>query len=120
MRRAQPLHPPALLVDQDGSVGAADRITKIINQCTNLVRTADVAIVVSLLAEENQAPWVGLAQERAFLGRYRGSGHIGDEGFDGHRRGLSARRKGVKAPMRRWKPSERASASYSADAFDRG
>jgi hypothetical protein len=43
MRRPQPLHPPAFLVDQHGSIGAPHRRAKIANQRPDLGRRTDVA-----------------------------------------------------------------------------
>src|SRR5437868_7171931 len=88
VRWLQALYAPALLVDQNRRIGAADRITKTVNERAHLVRRADVAIVVSLLAEQDQAPGIGIAQKRALLPGKGQSGEIGDEGFDRHRRGL--------------------------------
>ena len=43
LRWSQPLHPTAFLIDQDGSVGPADGVAKIVHQPTHLVRALDVA-----------------------------------------------------------------------------
>ncbi|MGL3208210.1 hypothetical protein [Bradyrhizobium sp. BR 1433] len=60
MRRAEPLHPPAFLVDQDRGIGDADCGPEFPNKSRHLGRTLDVAL------EQNEAPWPLGANEFAF------------------------------------------------------
>ena len=51
VRRAQPLHPAPLLVDQDRRVSRARSRPQFLNQRSNLSRRLDIAL------EEDEAPW---------------------------------------------------------------
>ena len=63
VRRLQALHPPALLVDQDRSLGMLDRRAQIVHQAAHLVRIGDVA------REQDEAERLNVAEERALLAR---------------------------------------------------
>jgi hypothetical protein len=44
LRRLQPLHPSALLIDQDRRIGLADGCTQFLNQLSNLAGRVDIAL----------------------------------------------------------------------------
>ena len=73
MRRAEALHAAALLVDEHRGV-AADRGAEIVDQPTQRVRARDIAL------ENDQTPWLRIAEERAFRVGQRRSGNAGYEG----------------------------------------
>ena len=84
MRRAEPLHPAALLVDQDRGVVAADDLAKICNKRATCVGRLDVAL------EQDQAPRAAASRRnaRSSCGERR-AGQAGDESARRHRRGLA-------------------------------
>ena len=61
VRRPEPLHPAALLVDQDGRIGA-QFMQSFIN------KASDLRLIFNVSLEQDQAPRPGLAQERALIG----------------------------------------------------
>ena len=90
MRRAQPLHPAPLLVDQDRRVSRARSRPQFLNQRSNLSRRLDIAL------EEDEAPWAFGADELPLAGGQLGSGNAGDEGPLAHNGRLTLPRQGVK------------------------
>ena len=78
MRRAEALHPAALLVDQNRRVGAAHGRTKISDQRATCVGRLDIAL------EEDEAPRLRLAQERTLLGVIAVQAMKARAGIDGH------------------------------------
>ena len=76
MRRAEALHPPALLVDQDRRV-AADNAAELVDQPTQRVGTSDIP------RENDETPGLRFAEELALLMRQRGPCNTGDEGAHG-------------------------------------
>ena len=67
MRRPEPLHPAALLVDQDGRIAA-----EFMESFTNKI--SDLSLVLNVALEQDQAPRTGLAQKRALVRRQRQAG----------------------------------------------
>ena len=61
MRRPHALHAAPLLIDEHRGVAAADQIPKGIRQRLHLRDVDDIAL------EQDQAPWLGLPDEGAFL-----------------------------------------------------
>jgi hypothetical protein len=80
-------HPPALLVDEDRSIGAADHVAEIFHQRNQTIRRCYIAL------EKDQTPWRGFAQERTFRRRYFSTSKSCDECAFCHRRGLARRRR---------------------------
>ena len=68
MRRPEPLHPPALLIDQHRSFGNAYRFEGILNQ------PGDLGFVLDVALEQDEAPWPSLTQECALVRRERKAG----------------------------------------------
>lgn len=107
MRRPHPLHPAALLVDQDRRL-AAQRLAKIGGQAAQLIGRLDVA------GEEDEAPRVGVAEERrlvaaepgAFGAEDRGGGHRTTTGMQAASSATSAEQK-RRASARSAKPVAR-------------
>jgi hypothetical protein len=62
VRRGQPLHPPAFLIDQDRDIQAPHASPEIINDIGDLLWVIDIPL------EQDQAPRIGLA-EKSPLGR---------------------------------------------------
>ncbi len=83
VRRAHPLHPAALLVDQDRRVGPADRVAERGGQRAHLVGRADVAL------EQDEAPGPHVPEEGGLLRREGPAGAAEDQGTGGHRDGLA-------------------------------
>lgn len=79
MRRAEPGHAAAFLVDQNRRIAAADTLTQRSHQITNLTGRATVAL------EQNEADWVGGSKEIAFDGAQALAGAAQDD----RARGLS-------------------------------
>jgi len=77
VRRRHSLNPSALLIDQNGRVGAPDAVPERPRQRAHLIGVADVAL------EENEAPRILPAQEGAFLLTKREARAAADEGL-GH------------------------------------
>ena len=63
MRRPEPLHAAALLIDQHRRIGPADRRAELSDQPANLLGRRDVAL------EDDQPPGRSLTQERTFRRR---------------------------------------------------
>ena len=82
MRRLQPLHAPAFLVDQDRSI-APDRVTQRRHERAHLIGIGDIAL------EENEAPRLGFGQKRALVRGELRAGDSSDKGADRHPRGLA-------------------------------
>ena len=61
VRRAHPLHAPALLVDQDGRLIAADRVAQSFAERLHLAGIVDVAL------EEDEPPGLRIAEERDLI-----------------------------------------------------
>ena len=74
MRRADPLDPAALLIDQDRRVLALERLAHVAAEPPDLLRIVGVAL------EEDDAPGPGVAQERALVLRELRSRKSADEG----------------------------------------
>jgi hypothetical protein len=80
MRRAEALHPSALLVDQDWGI-AADKAAEFADQPTQWVGAGDIP------GENNETPGFRFAEELPFLIGQRRPRNAGDEGA--HWRGLA-------------------------------
>jgi hypothetical protein len=86
MRRPQPGHAPAFLVDQHRGIRLAQAIPQFINQRRYLIRRFDIAL------EQDEAPWALTADEFALRGGQYGSGYAGNEGPCAHQGRLSVPR----------------------------
>jgi hypothetical protein len=67
VRRAEALHPAALLIDQDRRI-AAEFTYRFANKINNLILILDVSL------EQDQPPRAGVAEEGALLRRQRQTG----------------------------------------------
>ena len=74
VRRPQPRHPAALLIDQHRRSFAADAVAQIGDQRAHLIWRGAIA------REQNEAERIGVAKEAAFPGRERGFRHPEDRG----------------------------------------
>ena len=74
MRRPEPLHAAAFLIDQDFDVGPAECRANIVGQGAKLRRIVDIAF------EENDAIGLLIAQKSALLGIKREAAAAADEG----------------------------------------
>src|SRR5690606_31959842 len=79
VRRLEPRHPPAFLVDQDGDVGAAGDFPHLVRQRPHLLGRVHVAL------EEDEPPRARVAEEGPLLRRQRQALAAEDAGRDGHR-----------------------------------
>jgi hypothetical protein len=73
MRRTEPLHPTALLIDQHRGPGVADGVAKFFNKPKDLLGRLNVAF------KQDAGPRPGFAQKGAFVGEKFGSRQSGDE-----------------------------------------
>src|SRR5436190_23098346 len=100
VRRGKPLHPPALLIDQNGRL-APERVAHAVGERPKLIRCLNIAL------EDDETPRVYVAEQSAFVCAQSKPCGVGNEGL-GHGRGLSAPRWGVKAGARTggsvWRP----------------
>ena len=72
-RRSQPLHAPALLVDQHEIAVAADGVAEVIDEAADLLARAAIP------REQDQPRWLGFGQERALGWLQRFARQTGDE-----------------------------------------
>src|SRR5690625_185910 len=73
MRRAEPLHAPALLIDENGRI-PPDRFAEFGRQPRKLIRINDIP------CEKDEAPRIGLAEEGGFVTCQPGAGEAEDRG----------------------------------------
>ncbi|MGY4488269.1 hypothetical protein ACVWWR_007460 [Bradyrhizobium sp. LM3.2] len=90
MRRSQPLHPSALLVDQDRGISRTRSRSQFRNECSNLSRRLNIAL------EEDEAPWAFAADKLPLYGGQFRSGYARNEGPRAHNGRLTLTREGVK------------------------
>jgi len=74
VRRPEPSHLSAFLVDQDRRVAASDRLAERHNQVVNLVGEAAIA------PEKNEPDRIGIAKKTAFVRSQRFAGTTQDDG----------------------------------------
>jgi hypothetical protein len=78
MRRAEALHPPALLVDEDRGI-ATDKAAELADEPTQRVGTSDIP------DKNDETPGLRIAEELPLLMRQRRPCNAGDQGAHGRR-----------------------------------
>ena len=74
MRRPEPLHAAAFLIDQHRRIGPADRLAKARDQPANLLGRLDIAL------EDDEPPGRRVTQEGSFRRRNVDAGETRNEG----------------------------------------
>ena len=109
MRRPEPLHAPALLIDEHRRIGALDDVAK------DAGETRDLRAIADIPPEQDQTPGTGAGDEAAFVAGKVEAGAAADEGARG---ALMARRHSKRrAGAGRCRPQLRATKQAPPPAF---